>query len=61
MRLAPKSLDRNEQHALLRAVQEKGKKRDIALVTLMTNTGPRVSDVSRLHADDLQIATRPGR
>ncbi len=60
VRLAPKWLDKNEQYALLRAVQEKGRKRDIALITLMLNTGLRVSEVSRLTVDDIQISPRKG-
>ena len=35
VRPAPKWLDKNEQYALVRAVQEKGRERDIALITLM--------------------------
>lgn len=60
MRPAPKWLDKNEQYALLRAVQEKGKKRDIALITLMLNTGLRVSEVSKLRLDDVEISPRKG-
>jgi site-specific recombinase XerD len=60
VRPAPKWLDKNQQYALLRAVQEKGKKRDIALITLMINTGLRVSEVSQLRVDDLQITPRKG-
>ena len=60
MRPAPKWLDKNQQYALLRAVQEKGRKRDIALITLMINTGLRVSEVSKLQVNDLQITLRKG-
>ena len=60
VRPAPKWLDKNEQYALLRAVQQKGRKRDIALITLMLNTGLRVSEVSELTVDDIQIAPRKG-
>lgn len=60
VRPAPKWLDKNEQYALLRAVQEKGKKRDIALITLMFNTGLRVSEVSKLRLDDVEISPRKG-
>jgi site-specific recombinase XerD len=52
VRPAPRWLDKNQQYALLRAVQEKGKKRDIALITLMINAGLRVSEVSELRVDD---------
>jgi site-specific recombinase XerD len=60
VRPAPKWLDKNEQYALLRAVQEKGRKRDIALITLMLNTGLRVSEISNLKIDDVKISPRKG-
>jgi len=60
VRPAPKWLEKNEQYALLRAVQEKGRKRDIALITLMLNTGLRVSEVSKLRVDDIAISPRKG-
>jgi site-specific recombinase XerD len=60
VRPAPKWLDKNEQYALLRAVQEKGRKRDIALITLMLNTGLRVSEVSKLRLEDVEISPRKG-
>lgn len=34
--------------------------RDIALITLMLNTGPRISEVAALDIDDLIIADRSG-
>jgi len=60
VRPAPKWLNKNEQYALLRAVQEKGRKRDVALITLMINTGLRVSEVSKLTVDDIAISPRKG-
>lgn len=60
VRPAPKWLDKNEQYALLRAVQEKGRKRDVALITLMLNTGLRVSETSKLKVDDIEISPRKG-
>jgi site-specific recombinase XerD len=60
VRPAPKWLDKNEQYALLRAVQEKGRKRDVALITLMLNTGLRVSEISNLTVDDVRISPRKG-
>ena len=60
MRPAPNWLDKNQQYALLRAVQESARKRDIALITLMINTGLRVSEVSHLRVGDLQINPRKG-
>jgi integrase/recombinase XerC len=60
VRPAPKWLGKNQQYALLRAVQEKGRKRDIALITLMLDTGLRVSEVSKLRVDDPRISHRKG-
>ena len=60
VRAAPKWLDKKQQYALLRAVQEKGKKRDIALITLMINTGLRISEVSNLTVKDLKISPHKG-
>lgn len=59
VRPAPKWLDENEEHALLRVVQERGRKRDIALITLMLNTGLRVSEIPNLTVDDIEIS--PGK
>lgn len=60
IRPAPKWLEKNQQYALLRAVQEKGRTRDIALVTLMLHTGLRVSEVAALRAGDLELSDRKG-
>jgi integrase/recombinase XerD len=59
-RPAPKWLEKNQQYALLRAVQEKGRARDVALVTLMLHTGLRVSEVSALKMEDLELSDRKG-
>jgi integrase/recombinase XerC len=57
IRSAPKWLDENDPYAFLRAVQEKGKTRDI---TLMLNTGLRASEVSALTGDDVETSPRKG-
>ena len=59
-RPAPKWLEKNQQYALLRAVQEKGRARDVALVTLMLHTGLRVSEVAALKVEDLELSDRKG-
>lgn len=59
-RPAPKWLEKNQQYALLRAVQEKGRARDVALVTLMLHTGLRVSEVAALKVGDLELSDRKG-
>jgi integrase/recombinase XerD len=60
VRPAPKWLDKNQQYALLRAVQERGLARDVALVTLMLHTGLRVSEVAHLKLADVDISPRKG-
>lgn len=60
VRPAPKWLDKRAQYALLRAVQERGKARDIALITLMLHTGLRVSEVANLRRGDVRISPRQG-
>ena len=60
VRPAPKWLDKNQQYALLRAVQEKGKARDVALITLMLHTGLRVSEVAKLRVGDVSLSPRKG-
>jgi integrase/recombinase XerC len=60
VRPAPRWLDKNAQYALLRAVQERGRARDIALITLMLHTGLRVSEVSNLRMSDVRISARKG-
>jgi integrase/recombinase XerC len=60
VRPAPKWLDKRAQYALLRAVQERGRRRDIALITLMLHTGLRVSEVSNLKVGDIRISARKG-
>ena len=59
-KLAPKSLDRREQLALMRAVQRSKKARDITLVTLFLHTGIRVSEACSLTIDDVVIRERSG-
>jgi hypothetical protein len=53
VKAAPKRLDINAQYALLRALQERGRKRDVALITLMLHSGLRVSDVSNLKVTEV--------
>ena len=60
VRPAPKWLDKKGQYALLRAVQERGRVRDVALITMMLHTGLRVSEVAKLRMSDLSISPRKG-
>lgn len=57
---APKSLERREQLALMRAVQRSKKVRDIILVALLLHTGIRVAEVCSLTVADVIIRERSG-
>lgn len=57
---APKSLSTQDIFKLRRAVHRYGNKRDIALIELMLNTGPRVSEVANLKVEDIEISERKG-
>lgn len=59
-KVAPKSLSRKEQLALMRAVQTSGKSRDIAIVTLLLHTGLRVSELCALTPGDIVLRARSG-
>jgi len=57
---SPKALERREQNRLLREVEYKGKKRDIALVRLFLSCGLRVSELVNVKLTDLDISERRG-
>jgi site-specific recombinase XerD len=61
VKLAPKWLKRMEQLALLRKVKARGRVRDIALVTLLLNTGLRLSEVCDLQLEDIIELSDPLR
>ena len=54
------SLDRREQQALRRAVERGGQVRDIAIVTLLLNTGLRLQELCALTWRDVQVTARKG-
>ncbi|KGK81935.1 hypothetical protein DP73_21110 [Desulfosporosinus sp. HMP52] len=60
VRSAPQGLERLDQRSLFRAVERESIPRDIALITLMLNTGLRISEVAALDIDDLIIGDRSG-
>lgn len=60
VKTAPKSLSRREQMALMRAVNQSGKIRDIAIITFLLHTGLRVSEMCRLTVADITIKERSG-
>lgn len=57
---APKWLSRNEQTALVHAVQDGGRLRDMAMVAIMLHAGLRVSEVCSLGRNDIEISDRKG-
>lgn len=57
---APQGLDQLEQRVLIRAVEREAAPRDIALITLMVNTGLRISEVAALDVEDLTLGDRLG-
>jgi integrase/recombinase XerC len=58
---APKSLEKREVDALLRKAEQRGKKRDIAILAVLRHTGIRVSELVALRLADLDVGERHGR
>jgi site-specific recombinase XerD len=58
--LLPRWLTRLEELRLLRAVAREGKARDLAIVTLLVNTGMRVGELVRLEWSGVHVAERSG-
>jgi site-specific recombinase XerD len=59
-KIGPQWLDRNEQHALIRKVEQSNNKRDITIIQLLLNTGLRVSELCSLMWSDIKITSRKG-
>ena len=59
--VGPQWLDRNEQHALVRIVEQGKNQRDITIIQLLLNTGLRISELCSLMWSDIQITNRKGR
>jgi site-specific recombinase XerD len=57
---APKALRDTELHRLLREVYKGGKKRDIAIIEVLANTGLRVGELAQLTRDDIEMSPRKG-
>lgn len=58
---APKGLDKNEVHSLLRTAQRsRHPVRDYALVQMMLQTGLRVGELAALHVNDCTVNGRSG-
>jgi integrase/recombinase XerC len=59
-KVGPQWLNRNEQHSLLRIVEQGKNKRDLTIIQLFLNTGLRVSELCSLMWNDIQINNRKG-
>ena len=60
-KVGPQWLDRKEQHALVRKVEQGKNQRDITIIQLLLNTGLRVSELCSLMWSDLKITSRKGQ
>ena len=60
-KVGPQWLDRNEQHALIRTVEQGKNQRDLTIIQLLLNTGLRVSELCSLMWSDIKITSRKGR
>jgi integrase/recombinase XerC len=60
-KVGPQWLDRNEQHALIRTVEQGENQRDLTIIQLLLNTGLRVSELCSLMWSDIKITSRKGR
>ena len=57
---APKSLNRNEIHKIIREIDRSGNVRNFAIVQLLINTGIRLNELVHLDREDIQITERKG-
>jgi len=60
VRSSPQGLERLDQRSLTRALERENIPRNVALITLMLNTGLRISEVAALDIDDLTLGDRSG-
>jgi integrase/recombinase XerD len=58
---APHALEKREVDALMRKAEQRGKKRDIAILALLRHAGIRVSELCALRLGDLDVGERHGR
>jgi site-specific recombinase XerD len=57
---APKALDDLEKNRLLREVERKENKRDIAIVSVLLNCGLRVAELTSMKRKDVEMSERKG-
>jgi integrase/recombinase XerC len=58
--VSPGWLDPNEQLTLVRAVRDKGNRRDLTIIQTFLNTGLRLSELAVLKVSDIEISERRG-
>lgn len=58
--VAPRCLERKERNRLLREVERKGNRRDIAMTYFLLHTGLRVGELVSLNQDDITMNERSG-
>jgi len=58
--VAPKWLDKNQQHQMLRHLEKYAGERDTAIIKLLLNTGIRVHELHKLQWRDVKISDRGG-
>jgi site-specific recombinase XerC len=58
---APRALDADEQRRVLRAVEQRGRPRDRALVALALFAGLRLGELVAVEVDDVALSARKGR
>ncbi len=57
---APRSLEKRQVDALLRAVERRGNKRDLAIVLVLRHAGIRVAELCGLTLADVELSERKG-
>lgn len=58
--VAPKWLDKNQQHQMLRHLEKYSQERDVAIIKLLLNTGIRVHELHKLQWRDVKVSDRAG-
>ena len=57
---APKALEKAERHRIIREADRNSSRRNYAIITLLLNTGIRLSELVSLDWDDVDISNRKG-